>query len=392
MQVPFYRHGLRAGDAAAVAAVLDGPMLTSGAVGRAVEEEIAAFFEVPHALLTNSWTNGAIATLLALGIGPGDEVIVPAMTFVATANVVRLVGATPVFVDVDPETLLVTPDAVVAALNERTRAVIPVHIFGQMADMPALAARLGPRGIHIIEDAAHCFEGQRAGARPGAYSDAAIFSFYATKNITCGEGGAVITRDFGLAARLRETRLHGMSAAAADRFQGGRYRHWDMVRLGTKANLPDLLAALLPAQIARVEARRARRETLARRYRDAFAGLPLRLPRWLPDCVHAHHLFPVAVAPAIRDTLLARLTGAGIGATVNYRAVPETAFYRKELSPIDPEERFPDAVRWGRGTLSLPLYPDLGEREQDAVIATLARLLQELDAAGARGSSPARTT
>ncbi len=392
VQVPFYRHGLCADDAAAVAAVLEGPMLTSGAVGRAVEEEIAAFFGVPHALLTNSWTNGAVATLLALGIGPGDEVIVPAMTFVATANVVRLVGATPVFVDVDPETLLVTPDAVAAAIGARTRAVIPVHIFGQMVDMPALAARLEGRGIHIVEDAAHCFEGRRAGARPGAHSDAAIFSFYATKNITCGEGGAVITRDPDLAARIRETRLHGMSAGAADRFQGGRYRHWDMVRLGTKANLPDLLAALLPPQIARVEERRARREVLARRYRDAFAGLPLRLPRWLPDGVHAHHLFPVWVAPAIRDALLARLTGAGIGATVNYRAVPETTFYRKALRAIDVEAHFPEAVRWGRGTLSLPLYPGLGEDEQDAVIATLARLLREPDAAGGGAPASARTT
>ncbi len=379
MPVPFHRHELGPEDAAAIAEVLATPFLTSGRVGAAVEERIAAFLGVPHALLVNSWTNGAIATLLALDIGPGDEVVVPAMTFIATANVVALVGATPVFVDVDPDTLMMTPQGLEAAITRRTRAAIPVHLYGQMAPMRELAAVAARHGIHLIEDAAHCFEGMRDGARPGALSDAAIFSFYATKNITCGEGGAIVTRDPDLAERIRQTRLHGMSAGAADRFRGGRYRHWDMVRLGTKANLPDLLAALLPAQIARVEERRMRRETLARRYREALAGLApdLVMPAWVEGAVHAHHLFPVHVDPARRDRLLARLTTSGIGATVNYRAVPKTRYWRALLGGERADADFPVAARWGDGTFSLPLYPGLGEDEQDEVIETLARILLE---------------
>ncbi|RMF70633.1 MAG: DegT/DnrJ/EryC1/StrS family aminotransferase [Alphaproteobacteria bacterium] len=377
MPVPFYRHGLRPEQAEAIARVLATPMLSSGPVGREVEEQLASFFGVPHALLTNSWTNGAIATLLALDIGPGDEVIVPAMTFIATANVVALVGATPVFVDVDPETLMMTPEGLEAAITPRTRAAIPVHLYGQMAPMRELAAVAERHGILLIEDAAHCFEGSRDGLRPGAVSQAAIFSFYATKNVTCGEGGAVITRDAELAERIRQTRLHGMSAGAADRFSGGRYRHWDMLRLGTKANLPDILAALLPDQIAHVEDNRRRREALARRYREKLSAITdeIVFPHWRADSVHAHHLFPVWVQPARRDRLLARLTASGIGATVNYRAVPQTSYWRQYLGWKRADRGFPVATRWGAGTFSLPLYPDLKKEEQDEVITTLARLL-----------------
>ena len=393
MPVPFYRHALGPGDAAAIAQVLSSQMLSSGPVCRRVEEQIAAFFGVPHALLTNSWTNGAVATLLALDIGPGDEVIVPAMTFIATANVVALVGATPVFVDVDPDTLMMTPERLEAAITARPRAAIPVHLYGQMAPMRELAAVAARHGIDLIEDAAHCFEGSRDGLRPGALSRAAIFSFYATKNVTCGEGGAVITRDAELAERIRQTRLHGMSAGAAERFAGGRYRHWDMLRLGTKANLPDILAALLPDQIARVEERRLRREALARRYRRLLEGETdaLRFPRWVEGAVHAHHLFPVWVSPRIRDDVLARLTESGIGATVNYRAVTRTSYWRTRLGAAAANGAFVHATRWGEGTFSLPLYPGLTEAEQDEVVGTLARLLRELpqDDDGPDGPDPA---
>jgi len=253
MTVPFYRHGLDESYAEAVANVLRSPFLTSGAVSKAVEAQLCAFFDVPHAILVNSWTNGAVAALMALGVGPGDEVIVPAMTFIATANVAELVGAKPVFVDVDPATLMLTPQSVHDAVSERTRAVIPVHLYGQMCDVRALRRALGKRtDIAIIEDCAHSFESSFDGQLPGEHSDAAIFSFYATKNVTCGEGGAIICRSAELFEAIAQTRLHGMSAGAIDRFASRRYRHWDMVRLGTKANLPDLLASLLPPPIATI--------------------------------------------------------------------------------------------------------------------------------------------
>ncbi|MDJ0945193.1 MAG: DegT/DnrJ/EryC1/StrS family aminotransferase [Kiloniellales bacterium] len=370
MAVPFYLHDLDPEAADAVAEVIASPFLTSGKVGREVEDRLRDFFGIEHALLVNSWTNGAVATLLALGVGPGDEVIVPAMTFIASANVAGLVGARPVFVDVDPETLLVRPEAVAAAVTPRTRAVIPVHLYGRMCDLPGLRAALAPRDdIAIIEDAAHCFEGLRDGDPPGRHAEAAIFSFYATKNVTCGEGGAVITRDPELAARLARTRLHGMSELAIDRMRDARYQHWDMLCLGTKANLPDLLAALLPPQIARVRAQLDRREALAARYEAAFADSPLRLPGPVAGCLDARHLFCIHVPPACRDQAILALNARGIGVTVNYRAVPTLTYYR-EAYGYGPED-FPVSRHWGEGTLSLPLYPRLTEAQQDEVIAAV---------------------
>lgn len=365
MAVPFYRHALSPAFGDRVADVLATPFLTSGPCGARVEERLRGFFQVQHAKLTCSWTQGAVATLLALDIGPGDEVIVPAMTFAATANVVRLVGATPIFVDVDASTLLIDRALVARAVTPRTRAAIPVHLYGQMVDIPALRTVL-PASVRIIEDAAHCFEGARNGRRPGQDGDAAIFSFYATKNVTCGEGGAVITNDPELAAALVQTVLHGMSAGAAQRFQGGTYRHWDIARLGTKANLPDLLAALLEPQIDQIEAQLERRERLCARYAAALADTPFTWPAIEPGVVSARHLFPIRAPDGQRDAVLRALGEAGIGATVNYRSVPCLSLYRSSGVPDLPIARL-----WGEGTLSLPLFPDLTDGEQDEVIALL---------------------
>jgi len=375
-KVPFYRHSLSANDAALVAEVLGSPFLTTGPRAAKVEQQIVDFFSVRHAKLTSSWTQGAVATLLALDIGPGDEVIVPAMTFVATANVVKQVGATPVFVDVDPETLLLDIAEVASAVTNRTRAVIPVHLYGQMADIPALRSAVGP-DVVIIEDCAHCFEGTRDGRRPGQDGDVAIFSFYATKNVACGEGGAVITNHAWIAQRLAETTLHGMSAGAAKRFEGGRYNHWDVTRLGVKANLPDLLAVLLGPQIETVEERRAQREQLVRRYDRALCGTSIALQRIEPGVVSAHHLYPVYVPDGHRDLALKILSEHSIGATVNYRSVTDLTLYRSD--PAIARRKFPNSKLWGDGTLTLPLFPGLTEDEQDYVIDVLLnKMLPEI--------------
>jgi UDP-4-amino-4-deoxy-L-arabinose-oxoglutarate aminotransferase len=370
MQVDFYRHDLEPSAADAIARVIATPFLTSGAVGRDVEKQIAAYFGAKHALLVSSWTSGAIAALLALGVGPDDEVIVPAMTFIATANVAEILGARPVFVDVDPETMLLTPEAIARAITPRTKAVIPVHMYGQMMDVAAVRTAIRDRpDVAIIEDSAHCFEGQFAGQKPGAHSSAAIFSFYATKNITCGEGGAIITNDTDLYQRLMQTRMHGMSSGAVDRFKTGGYRHWDMERLGIKANLPDLLAALLPPQIATVDERLLKREQVALRYERAFANFPIRMPRTLANSKHARHLFVIHVPPTIRDDALMRLAKRKIGCTVNYRSVPTLSYYRTKYG-YRPES-FPVSYEWGSGTITLPLYPSLSRDAQDHVIDTI---------------------
>jgi dTDP-4-amino-4,6-dideoxygalactose transaminase len=364
----FYRHGLSSADAKGIAEVLDTPFLTSGAVGKKVEAQLCAFFGQPHALLVNSWTNGALAALLAMDIGPGDEVIIPAQTFIATANMVELIGAKPVFVDVDRDTLLMTPEGAAKAVTKNTKLAMPVHMYGQMCDMKGLRAAL-PRSVRILEDCAHCFEGTREGEPPGKHSDLAIYSFYATKNVTCGEGGAIVTGDSELYAKLQQTRLHGMSAIAADRFKSGQYRHWDMARLGVKANLPDLLAALLPGQIATIRERLPARTALVERYRDAFANLPIRLAKLDPGAVSADHLFPIHVKPEKRDEAIAALNAAGVPVTVNYRSVPTLTYYREKYG-YGPED-FPVSHEWGEGEITLPLWPGMPDSDIEKVIETV---------------------
>jgi dTDP-4-amino-4,6-dideoxygalactose transaminase len=371
MDVPFYRHSLKTGDADLIANVFASPILTSGAQCKAVEAQIQQYFSVSHAKMVNSWTNGAVAALLALDIGPGDEVIVPAQTFIATSNVVELVGAKPIFVDVDPDTLLITSEFIKPAITKKTKAVIPVHMYGQMCDMKAIKDLLKGTGIAIIEDCAHTFEAKLNDERPGKYSDFAIFSFYATKNVTCGEGGAVITNDEKLYQNLIQTVLHGMSAGAADRFEKGQYRHWGMDRLGTKANLPDILAALLPPQIETIDSRLKIREDIAKNYDEFFKDSKVRLPKINKGVVHSRHLYPIHVSPQIRDQVLFKLGEAQIGTTVNYRAVTTLNFYKNKYGFKSGD--YPNSELWGDGTLSLPLFPAMSEVEQNYVIETFEK-------------------
>jgi len=377
MQVPFYRHSLFPENAQLVAKVLETPFLTSGPIGKEVEAQLCEYFDAKHAKLVNSWTNGAVATLLAMDIGPGDEVIVPAMTFIATANVVELVGAKPVFIDCDPDTLLITPELIKAAITTKTKAVIPVHMYGQMCDVKAIKEILPKdQKVSIIEDCAHTFEAKFNGERPGKYSDASIFSFYATKNVTCGEGGAIITNDEKLFERIQQAILHGMSAGAADRFKAGQYKHWGMDHLGTKANLPDLLACYLPEQIRTVDKRLSAREEAAQKYSNALATTNIRFPKVLSGVVHSRHLFPIHVGSEIRDKALLALGEANIGATVNYRSVHTMGYYSKKYGFSGNE--FPASLSWGDGTLSIPLFPGITTQEQDYVIDVLVNKVDKM--------------
>jgi UDP-4-amino-4-deoxy-L-arabinose-oxoglutarate aminotransferase len=377
VNVPFYRHSLTPDNSNYVAEVLKTPFLTSGPIGKEVETQLCSYFNVSHAKLVNSWTNGAVATLLAMDIGPGDEVIVPAMTFIATANVVELVGAKPVFIDCDPETLLITPELIKAAITTKTKAVIPVHMYGQMCDVKAIKDVLPTsQKIAIIEDCAHTFEAKFNNERPGKYSDVAIFSFYATKNVTCGEGGAIITNNRDLYQRILQSILHGMSAGAADRFKSGQYKHWGMDHLGTKANLPDLLACFLPQQIRTVDERLKEREKVARKYELALANTNIKVPKIDSRVVHSRHLFPIFVGAEVRDQALLELGKANIGATVNYRSVPSMGYYSNKYGFN--EKSHPSSNLWGQGTLSVPLFPGITEAEQDYVIEVLVNNIDKM--------------
>jgi len=312
-------------------------------------------------------------SLLALGLGPGDEVITTPMTFIASATAIFEAGATPVFVDVEAETGNLDAGRVAAAITPRTRAILPVHLYGHMSDMRALRQVADRHQLAIVEDSAHCIEGHRDGVRPGQLGQTACFSFYATKSLTCGEGGAIVTDDADLAERLRLLRLHGMTKNAADRHREG-YQHWDMAVLGWKYNMDNVQAAMLSPQMDRLETNWRRRQALARRYEEGLAGIPgLSWPKTLPGVSHARHLFPVWVQDGRRDALIKGLQAAGIAVVVNYRAIHLLTYFQQTLKHQRGD--FPIAEQIGDGTLSLPLYPTMPDEHVDIVVAALRHLL-----------------
>jgi UDP-4-amino-4-deoxy-L-arabinose-oxoglutarate aminotransferase len=376
-KVFFNQHELNSGDIEAVSEVINSRFITSGAVGKKVEDQISSFFKVKNALLTNSWTNGALACLLAMDIGPGDEVIIPAATFVATSNVVELLGATPVFVDVCPRTLLIEPAVIEAAITPKTKCVIAVHLYGQMCDMKSIYSICkSKKGVFLIEDAAHCFEGKRSNYQPGKYSDCAIFSFYATKNITCGEGGALITNNNELAQKIRLNRLLGIMRESHVDKANVEYRHWDMKSLGLKANLPDILAALLPRQIKEVHQLQKKRRAIASIYRKELRQIKqIRMQTIENDVVSAEHLFPIHVDVGIRDELIKHLNSHEIEVGVHYHAVTSLDYYKQRYRLSD--SNFPVSIEWGKGTISLPLYPSLKLESAQSVISSLKSFFAE---------------
>jgi UDP-4-amino-4-deoxy-L-arabinose-oxoglutarate aminotransferase len=357
LKVPFFLHDLGKAEADAVAEVLAGPILTTGEYVARFEQRFADTLGRRHCIAVTSCTGGLHLSLLALGIGPGDEVITTPMTFIATATAILEAGAQPVFVDVEPATGNLDAGRVAEAITPRTRAILPVHLYGQMCDMIALRTLADEHGLFIVEDAAHCVEGIRDGVGPGQLGNTACFSFYATKNLACGEGGAIVTDDDDLAARLRLLRHHGMTKTAADRWREG-YQHWDMVTFGWKYNMDNIHAAMLLPQLDRLESNRRRRDQLAAAYEERLSGVRgLSWPVLRPRTRHARHLFPVWVDPARRDPLIQQLRSCGIDTVVNYRAIHLLTYFRETLGfrPGD----FPNAERIGARTLSLPFYPGL---------------------------------
>jgi dTDP-4-amino-4,6-dideoxygalactose transaminase len=367
-RIPFFRHDLGQAELDAVAEVLAGPVLTTGETVERFERRFAEHLGCRHVVTVSSCTAGIQLALLGLGIGAGDEVITTPMSFIATATAVMQAGATPVFVDVEPDTGNLDAATVAEAITPRTRAILPVHLYGQMCDMRTLRALADRHRLALIEDAAHCIEGSREGIRVGQVSNAACFSFYATKNLTCGEGGAVATNDEALARKLRLLRLHGMTRTAADREREG-YQHWDMVLFGWKYNLDNIQAALLLPQLDRLEERWQKREALAQRYLACLAEIDgVTTPALRPATRHARHLFPVWVRED-RDGVVQALQEQGIGVVVNYRPMHLLSFFREQFG--FQENTFPVAERIGGRTLSLPFYPSMPPACVDTVCGAL---------------------
>jgi UDP-4-amino-4-deoxy-L-arabinose-oxoglutarate aminotransferase len=395
-KVEFYRHQLGEEEASSWRRVLETLFLTLGPQVAAFEDELGRFLvrgrsepdaaaQPPHVVGTNSCSMGLLLALRALDVGPGDEVITTPMTFASTTNAIMHLGARPKLVDVEPTTGLIDPAAVRAAIGERTVGILPVHLYGQLADMRALRAIADQHALFVVEDSAHGVEIERDGVRPGDLAEAAVFSFYATKNVTSGDGGAVATRDARIAERLRRLRNHGVSKAATER-HGGLYQHWDLVELGYKANLTDLDAALLRPQLAHVEEKRERRANLVRRYesllRERVADMTTPPPtvRGVPWLVErrgtsSHHLFTIHTWPGERDAMLSNLGAAGIGTAVNYRAIHQLTYLVEALAVA--RGALPVAEEIGDRTLSLPMYPTLSEADQDLVVDAVAAAWRE---------------
>ncbi|HYK98094.1 MAG TPA: DegT/DnrJ/EryC1/StrS family aminotransferase [Candidatus Acidoferrales bacterium] len=386
-RIPFFLHDLGRAEAAAFENALLDPILTTGEAVARFERRFAETLGRRHAIAVQSCTAALQLSLQALGVGPGDEVITTPLTFIASSTAILQAGATPVFVDVEPETGNIDASRIERAITARTRAILPVHLYGQMCDMRALRAIADAHDLRIVEDAAHCVEGRRDGIGPAQLGEAACFSFYATKAITCGEGGAIVTDDDALAERLRRVRMHGMTKAAADRAREG-YQHWDMVEFGWKYNLDNLHAAILLPQLARLEANLARRRELAAEYERALAGVPgLTWPMTLPGVEHARHLFTAWVREGRRDELIAGLQTRGIGAMVNYRAIHLLSYFRERFGHT--RGAFPNAERIGDETVSLPLYPRLTPAEVRTVARAIGDVLGGTAAERDRALAPA---
>jgi dTDP-4-amino-4,6-dideoxygalactose transaminase len=378
--LPFALPDLGQEEADAVLDCLRSGWITSGPVSRQFEQDFAAWLGGGvSAIAVNSATAGLHLALEALGIGPGDEVIVPTMTFTATAEVVRYLGAEPVCVDVDDATLCISPPAIAAAITPRTRAIIPVHYGGLACDMDAILALARRHGLRVVEDAAHAFPTIHRGRLVGTLdSDAAVFSFYANKTMTTGEGGMVVSRDPALCRRVKVMRLHGISEDAFDRYTSQRPAwFYQVVAPGYKYNLTDIAAAIGREQLRKIERFLLRRQALARGYAEGLRGLPLRLPPDAgPGCQHAWHLYPVRLTPAAplaRDRLIELLAERGIGTSVHYIPLHRQPYWRERYA-LRPEQ-FPQADASYQSLLTLPLYTRMRDADQSRVIAALKELL-----------------
>jgi dTDP-4-amino-4,6-dideoxygalactose transaminase len=374
--VQFFQHSLGAAELAKVAEALEGPILTTGDLVDDFERQFAAYLDRQYAVGLTSCTAALQLALLAYGIGPGDEVITTPLTFVATANAILQVGASPVFVDVEPETGNIKADLIERAVSRATKAILPVHLYGQMCDMRAIRGIADRHGLVVIEDAAHALESKRDGVGPGELSDAACFSFYATKSITSGEGGAAVTNTAEISVQLKKLRSHGMDLIAMDRYKD-RYQHWDVDRLGWKYNMDNIQAALLLPQLEHIEEHWHRREEICKRYEVAFSAVPgLDFPKVLPDSKSGRHLFTIWVSPERRDEVLLRLQERGVGVVVNYRPIHLLNYYRRTFEYG--EGMFPVAEEIGGSTISLPLYPKLTDEDIDYVIEVVSETAANL--------------
>jgi dTDP-4-amino-4,6-dideoxygalactose transaminase len=373
-KVEFYKHNIGEGEITRVTRVLRSLFLTTGDEVSEFEERLAAYLGLRSTVAVTSCTAAMQLALLAAGVADGDEIITTPLTFIGTPNSILMAGATPVFVDVERETGNMDPAAVERAVNARTRGILPVHLYGQMCDMERIRTIAARHNFFIVEDAAHSIEAEWKGAKAGHYGDFACFSFYATKNITSGEGGAISAKKPEEVELLRKLRLHGLDKSAADRYTN-RFAQYDIDIFGWKYNMDNIHAAILIEQIKKIGEFHRRRAEIYTRYAEAFERLDgIELQTIRPEAGHAFHLFTILVDPSKRDAMLSTLQERGVGVSVNFHPVHLMTYYRRRFG-YGPG-MFPAAEEIGSRTISLPLYSKLTDEEISYVIDTVREVVQ----------------
>jgi len=361
-----------------VVSVLQSGWLGTGPKVAQFQNNFAAYKGIEHAVALNSCTAALHLSILAAGIGKGDEVITTPLTFCATINAIIHAGATPVLADIDPVTMNISVSEVQNKITNKTKAIIPVHFAGRSCDMNTLCNIAENNKLKIIEDCAHAIETEFHGRKAGTFGDFGCFSFYVTKNVVTGEGGMVITKNEEDAARIKTLGLHGMSKDAWKRFGDEGYKHYQVVECGYKYNMMDLQAAIGIHQLQRVETNWIRRQEIWNRYNEALADLPITLPAPIePNTRHAYHLYTVLIdehqCGISRDKFLEAMSSQNIGVGVHYLSIPEHPYYQKNLGwqPAD----YPHAMTVGRQTVSLPLSAKLTDGDIDDVICAVVGLV-----------------
>ncbi|HTX71874.1 MAG TPA: DegT/DnrJ/EryC1/StrS family aminotransferase [Rectinemataceae bacterium] len=379
--VPFARPSLGVEEEAAVLEVLRSGWLTTGKVARAFEEEFASYVGVRHALAVNSATSGLHLALEALGVGPGDVVVTSPYTFTSSAAVARHLGAEVRFCDISPTDYTIDPVALSALLDREphAKAVIPVHVGGYPCSMDEIRAAARDHGCAVIEDAAHAFPLRLDAGLAGTLGEIGVYSFYATKTITTGEGGMIVTDDDDHAARMSLMRLHGFDREVWDRYTSTKAAwRYGVAEAGFKYNLPDLLAAVGREQLKKAERFLGQRREIARRYLEAFSGdEALEMPPVHP--AHAWHLFSLRIRPQLlsigRDEFIERLTELGVGCSVHFIPL-HLMKYWSERYGLKPED-FPRALDTYSRTISLPIWQGMSDVQVGRVIDAVTGLSRE---------------
>jgi UDP-4-amino-4-deoxy-L-arabinose-oxoglutarate aminotransferase len=374
--LPFSRPSMGDEEVAAATRVLRSGWITTGPECQRLEQQFAERCGARHAVALSSATGAMHITLLALGVGPGDEVITPSQTWVSTANMICLLGATPVFVDVDRDTLMTDAARIEQAITPRTKAIVPVHYAGAALDLEPIRALASKHGIAVIEDAAHA-AGTAYKGQPVGSSGTAIFSFHAIKNMTCAEGAMFVTDDEQLADRVRRLKFHGLGVDAYDRLTHGRKPQAEVIEPGFKYNLADINAAVALVQLQRLEAINVRRAELANHYLERLAGspvLPLAQPRY--DQQHAWHLFILRIdaerCGIDRDGFMKALQAQNIGSGIHFIATHLHSYYRQRF----PQVHLPD-TEWNSSRLcSIPLFPDMTFADVDRVVGAIESIVE----------------